>query len=128
MRPPCETIVSAFLPAIRSLLAKELVENLSMSQVKAAELLGTTQPAISQYLTQKRGDQLTEALRSMPEVKQAIQEIIENITKEDDAPNSSVGTICSTCMTLRKDGTICVLHQNKVETPENCDLCQPTSD
>jgi predicted transcriptional regulator len=95
-----------------------------MSQVKAAELLGTTQPAISQYLTQKRGDQLTETLRSMPEVKQAIQEVVENITKEDHSSSGAVGTICNICMTLRRDGTICVHHQGRVETPEDSDLCQ----
>ncbi|MHA2118237.1 MAG: transcriptional regulator [Candidatus Thorarchaeota archaeon] len=124
MRPPCETIVAAFLPAIRSIIARELVENQSMSQVKAAELLGTTQPAISQYLTHKRGDKLTETLQSMPEVKQALQEVVENMTKEDDEPKDAVGTICNICMSLRRDGTICVIHQGRVETLEDCDLCQ----
>ncbi|MHA2357106.1 MAG: transcriptional regulator [Candidatus Thorarchaeota archaeon] len=95
-----------------------------MSQVKAAELLGTTQPAISQYLTHKRGDKLTETLGTMPEIKQAIQEIVENFTNQEDSSKDAIGTICSICMTLRRDGTICILHQSRVETPEDCDLCK----
>lgn len=123
MRPPCETIVSAILPAIRSILARELVENFSMSQVKVAKLLGTTQPAISQYLAQKRGDQLTNVLRSMPEVKHALQEIVDGIEKEEGSPRNTVGAICSICMSLRRDGTVCEWHECDVEKPEKCKIC-----
>ncbi|MHA2043091.1 MAG: transcriptional regulator [Candidatus Thorarchaeota archaeon] len=125
MRPPCETIVSAILPAIRSLLARELVENHSMSQTKVAELLGTTQPAISQYLSQKRGDQLTDALSSLPDVKVAIETLVEEITSESVSQKATVGTICNICMSLRKDGTVCTIHQTK---SEDCDMCQSLSD
>jgi predicted transcriptional regulator len=125
MRPPCETIVAAFLPAIRSLLARELVETHSMSQVKAAEMLGTTQPAISQYLTQKRGDKLTETIRTMPEVEQAVQDVVKTLLSKESSSGEAVGTICNICMTLRRDGTVCVLHQCSVESSGDCDVCLP---
>ena len=128
MRPPCETIVAAILPAIRSLLARELVENHSMSQTKVAELLGTTQPAISQYLSQKRGDQLTNALSSLPDVKAAINALVEEITSESVSQKDAVGTICTICMSLRKDGTVCTIHQAKSDTPQDCDMCQSLSE
>ncbi len=124
MRPPCEIIVAAVLPAIRSLLARELVENLSLSQVEAAELLGTTQPAISQYLGQKRGDQLIQALSAVPEVKAAIKQVVADITSEDNSKNDAVATICSVCMTLRRDGSICELHQARADIPDECEMCQ----
>ncbi len=124
MRPPCETIVAAILPAIRSLLARELIENHSMSQTKVAELFGTTQPAISQYLSQKRGDQLTEALGAIPDVRKAIESLVKEITSESATQKDTVGTICTICMSLRRDGTICAIHQERVDTPQDCDLCQ----
>ncbi|MFW9886658.1 MAG: transcriptional regulator [Candidatus Thorarchaeota archaeon] len=128
MRPPCETIVAAILPAIRSLLARELVESHSMSQTKAAELLGTTQPAISQYLSQKRGDQLTEALSSLPDVKAAIDALVKEITSDTGSQRDAVGTICTICMSLRKDGTVCTIHQSKSDAPQDCDMCQSLPD
>jgi predicted transcriptional regulator len=128
MRPPCETIVAAVLPAIRSLLAKELVKNHSMSQTAVAELLGTTQPAISQYLSQKRGDQLTDALGSQPDVKAAIETLVKEITSEEVSQKNTVGTICTICMSLRKEGTFCAIHQNRDDTPKDCDLCQSLSE
>jgi len=128
MRPPCETIVSAVLPAIRSLIARELIENYSMTQREVAEILGTTQSAISQYQKQKRGDQLTDALGSLPDVKEAIENLVKEITSKDTRERESVKTICSICMSLRKDGTICALQNTHAEGQEDCDLCRTLSE
>ncbi|MDD1721650.1 MAG: helix-turn-helix domain-containing protein [Euryarchaeota archaeon] len=53
-RAPCETAVWHILPAIRSQVAKELVK-FGLSQKDISERLGITQPAVSQYVTSKRG-------------------------------------------------------------------------
>ena len=54
MRPPCEIVVWYVIPTIRSELAKELL-NLGMKQKEISELLDITQPAVSQYISDKRG-------------------------------------------------------------------------
>jgi len=124
MRPPCETIVSAVLPAIRALLARELIKNYSMTQSEVASILGTTQSAISQYQKQKRGDHLTDALGSLPEVQEAIENLVREITSRDTREKESVETICTICMSLRKDGTICTIHHTHDGNHEDCDLCR----
>ena len=43
------------IPAMRAFLAKRLVEAYGLSQKQAAQKLGTTQPAISQYKRGLRG-------------------------------------------------------------------------
>ena len=53
-RSPCETAVWQILPTIRSEVAKELTR-LGLSQMRISERLGITQPAVSQYVTSKRG-------------------------------------------------------------------------
>lgn len=128
MRPPCETIVSAVLPAIRSLIARNLIENHSMKQTEVAEVLGTTQSAVSQYLKQKRGDQLTNVLGSLPEVQEAIENLVAEITSRNTQEKESVKTICSICMSLRKDGTICTIYETHSEDQNECDLCQTLSE
>jgi predicted transcriptional regulator len=50
----CETIGKFVLPVFRSLVAKELVNTYHFTQVEAAQKLGTTQAAISQYINSKR--------------------------------------------------------------------------
>jgi len=54
MRLDCEIISQDFLPALRSALAKELSTG-GMSQKSVADLLGISQPAVSQYLRDLRG-------------------------------------------------------------------------
>ena len=50
----CEIVVWYVIPTIRSELAKELL-NLGMKQKEISELLDITQPAVSQYISDKRG-------------------------------------------------------------------------
>ena len=54
MRLDCEIISQDFLPVLRSALAKELA-GLGMNQKQIAEILGISQPAVSQYLRDLRG-------------------------------------------------------------------------
>ena len=54
MKPPCEIVVWYVIPAIRSELAKDLLA-LGMKQKDVSELMDITQPAVSQYITDKRG-------------------------------------------------------------------------
>ena len=54
MDPQCEIIGKYVLPIFRSMLAKELVQKYHLSQTEAAKKLGTTQAAVSQYLSSKR--------------------------------------------------------------------------
>ncbi len=54
MDPQCEIIGKYVLPVFRSMLAKELVVKHHLSQTEAAKKLGTTQAAVSQYLSSKR--------------------------------------------------------------------------
>jgi len=51
----CEVMFWKVVPAIRRELARILVEDLGMSKKDAAEAIGTTPAALSQYLRGKRG-------------------------------------------------------------------------
>ena len=58
MKLYCEVVVGEVLPSLRALVTKELTERFKLSQVQAAEKLGLTQPAISQYKKFLRGDKV----------------------------------------------------------------------
>ena len=71
MKPPCEIVVWYVIPAIRSELAKELL-NLGMRQKDVSELMDITQPAVSQYITDKRGS----GIKLDDNVRQMIKDFI----------------------------------------------------
>ncbi len=54
-RPISDIIIKEVVPAMRAYIAKKLVEAYGLSQKQAAQKLGTTQPAISQYKRGVRG-------------------------------------------------------------------------
>ncbi len=74
----CEIAVKEILPSIRALLAKELSKKYTQKQI--AEVLGTTQPAISRYLKQARGKKAKELLKK-PNTKRVIKAAAEKIIK-----------------------------------------------
>lgn len=55
-RTPCEYIVWYGLPVLRSEIARIMINDFSLKEKEAAQKLGVTPSAISQYLSGKRGN------------------------------------------------------------------------
>ncbi len=47
---PCEFSVREILPAVRSIVAQKLIKERNLSEYKAANLMGLTPAAVSNYL------------------------------------------------------------------------------
>ncbi|HDL85575.1 MAG TPA: helix-turn-helix domain-containing protein [Candidatus Acetothermia bacterium] len=116
MRSPCEIIIWYVLPRIRSELAKELV-NLGLPQKEVAKRLGITQPAVSQYLREKRGRGI--------EFKENVMLAIRKLAKDlaDDVIDNLIFGVCEICTRIREDKTLCRLHKEQEIVPEDCNLC-----
>ncbi len=95
-RAPCETAVWHILPAIRSEVAKELVK-CGLSQKEISERLGITQPAVSQYVTSKRGTNI----ELSSDVKVLIQTLATDVAQESDIDLNV--RICEICTRIKGD-------------------------
>jgi predicted transcriptional regulator len=95
----CEIVAQHVLPTLRALIARKLVKEHHLSQTTAARKLGTTQAAISQYLSSKRRGKFTEQLETDPSIQTLVEELAEKIaTTETNVPLS----ICEHCKTLKE--------------------------
>ncbi|NLV26988.1 MAG: helix-turn-helix domain-containing protein [Methanomicrobiales archaeon] len=97
---PCETIVWDLLPAIRAVLAGEMVKR-GLSQKMVANMLNMAPSAVSQYISGKRGYRISFS----PEVTKAISELANdmiqgNITDPRDK-------ICNICYLVRGGDAPC---------------------
>ena len=101
LRPPCEEIVQEFLPTFRSLIAKELIDKYNFSQVEVAEKLGTTQAAVSQYLSSKRGQKNSSKVRSMTKVKAVASEVAKDMAENKLEKFDITSSFCKLCLELR---------------------------
>jgi len=89
------------LPAFRSLIAKELIEKYNFSQVEVAEKLGTTQAAVSQYLSSKRGQKNPSKMKSMTKVKLLASEVAKDMAENKLEEFDITSSFCKLCLELR---------------------------
>lgn len=94
MRLPCEQVVNDILPAVRSLVAKDLRDK-GYSQTEIADLLNLTQPAVSQYLSASRGKQI-QRIQENPVVRDQIEDLVDAILNraDDDELSQMLHDIC----------------------------------
>lgn len=118
MKPPCEIVVWYVIPAIRSELAKELL-NLGMKQKDVSELMDITQPAVSQYITDKRGS----GIKLDDHVKTMVKDFAFELSTGE---STKADLISRTCMICKQVETADVLNQlgiDKSELGEDCQSC-----
>ncbi|MGV8126760.1 MAG: transcriptional regulator [Methanothrix sp.] len=103
MKSPCEQIVWDVLPSIRAAIAEELIKR-GISQKEVSRMLGITPPAVSQYLSKKRGYNI----EFREDIRQAIGVLADDLIKEDIKGADLVKRICSICRMLQDDETACI--------------------
>ena len=78
---PSEIESQWLIPAIRSIIAIELVKKHNFSQENVAAILGITQAAVSNYISGNRGDnKIIRKLRSNYKVMEFVNDITENLS------------------------------------------------
>ena len=122
MKPVCEVMVMEVLPGIRAMVARKLVEKHGLSQKAAAEKLGTTQPAISQYKREMRGSKI-KSLESSPRLLEMIDSIASRTAGGKLSQDEISSEFCSVCRFMRSSGLACELHRRMYPSLENCTIC-----
>lgn len=118
MRPPCEIVVWYVIPSIRSELAKELL-NLGMKQKQISELLDITQPAVSQYISDKRGH----GIKFDTHTQNMIRLLAKDLIKQDLDQGAIIRRVCEICKNVKAEEIVCQLHKEKDNAPTGCNAC-----
>ena len=123
MLVPCEIAVKCALPAVRAMIAKELVTKHNLKQAEAAELLGVSQPAISLYSRKIRGKAIN--LENDQDVKTLIEKLSNIIAKKNLSHKEFIVRFCEICRTIRAKGLLCKMHKNFEPSIDinDCELC-----
>lgn len=97
----CEFITKYVLPEVRALIVKKLRSKYNMTQEQIARTLGITQAAVSYYISAKRGYKLKK-FRDLPEVNKLIDEVVEQITRNEFNVEAYADAICDMCQKIRE--------------------------
>lgn len=122
MKPYCEVVSQEVLPALRALIAKELMEKHKMTQAKTAEKLGVSQAAVSQYYRAVRGSRVN-FLQNDADVDQYIKKIAGRIASGELNYISAMVEFCDICKLIRKKKLICEMHKRGTENLKDCNMC-----
>lgn len=118
MKPPCEIVVWYVIPAIRSELAKELL-NLGMKQKDVSELMDITQPAVSQYITDKRGS----GIKLEEDVKQMVRDFALELSTGDATKADLITRTCFICKHVKTSDVLEQLDIDKSKLSDDCQSC-----
>ncbi len=107
MDPQCEIIGKHVLPLFRSMLARELVQKYNLSQTEAAKKLGTTQAAVSQYLSSKRAYKGVKHVGEfLPKIGVMAAETAEKLVNKEICVSDITVDFCRLCSTFCKHSTV----------------------
>jgi hypothetical protein len=115
IKTPQELEVWYVIPAIRRELTKTMLAE-GLTQKKAAQLLGVTEPAISQYLSSKRAKEVNFDRKTLSKIKAFAKKMVRN---EENA----LEAVQQMCARVRKQKILCKVHRKKSKVPSNCDVC-----
>lgn len=118
MKPPCEIVVWYVIPAIRSELAKELL-NLGMKQKDVSELMDITQPAVSQYITDKRGS----GVKLDDHVKDMVKDFALELSTGESTKADLISRTCIICKQVKTSDVLEQLGIDKSELGDDCQSC-----
>lgn len=118
MRPPCEMVVWYVIPTVRSELAKELLK-LGMKQKEISEMLDITQPAVSQYISDKRGH----GIKFNEEIQKMIKTFAFDLKKGQATKRDIIPRTCQICKKVKTEDIMCQLHKEKDNIPSDCTAC-----
>ncbi len=124
MKPFCEIIVSDILPAMRAVLADKLSKTYGLSQTQISKKLGITQPAVSQYKRELRG-QKAKIILSNKKTMELIKKLAHDIALDEKDIDSKHlhKRMCSICKRIREEGLVCKLHEGAWPSMGPCKIC-----
>src|SRR3989338_10124381 len=112
---PQEISTWYIITAIRREFVKEMISQ-GLSQKKAADKLGLTEAAVSNYMNDKRASQV----KLNEHIKEMIKGSVVNILSKQSDVFTEVYNVVKEC---EKDLTVCQIHAAYDEIPEGCKIC-----
>jgi predicted transcriptional regulator len=105
---------------MRAIISRELIYEYKLNQNEVAQLLGVSQPAISQYLRQLRGDK--KSLLENDHISKEVKKLCKQIYDKKIDRIGLMNEFCKLCKIITSKGLVCKMHNNMYKL-KNCNLC-----
>jgi predicted transcriptional regulator len=122
MKLVIEILSDEVLPTLRAIVGKKLVEVYGLSQKNAAERLGLTQPAISQYKRDLRGYR-TALFTENPAVLSALDAAAKKFATGSVQLSDVAEEFSDICRLIVSEGIAHRIHQETGAEVGDCEFC-----
>ncbi|HVP15846.1 MAG TPA: helix-turn-helix domain-containing protein [candidate division Zixibacteria bacterium] len=125
---PCEVAVRSVIPAVRALIANELMEEQGLKQDQVAEILGISQSAVSKYSRKVRGRAIK--VDDIEEIRPFIDGMVILLLDRTRQSAELLQLFCQACIAVRKTSLMCTFCQKsdpKIKL-EECRFCTAVSE
>ena len=114
---PQEIEVWYLIPALRKELSRIFINYHNLTQKKAAELLGISEAAVSQYVKEKRAKDIKFTKSELKIIKSTAGKIVKD-------KKNSMKYLYEACIAFRGSNTVCDLHRkHNKDIPAKCTIC-----
>lgn len=107
-------MVQKVLPAIRAEIARTIISEHGRTQQEAAEVLGLSRAAVSQYLSEKRGAEVDFSEDAQKEIRKFALQLLQGLGAKEQ-----VAGMCNICKYVQISGW---LNKNEPDASQ-CVLC-----
>jgi len=107
-------VVQYILPALRTAIAKELIEKHGLRNTEVAEKMNVTPAAITQYLNKSRGESASMMIEGSDRVMNMVSEITHDLAQGVSPADMLLLKLCLACNAVRSEGLICDLHKEEM--------------
>jgi uncharacterized protein len=121
---PCEVGVKTVLPAVKAIMARQIVEKHGLNEQQTAVLLGLSQSAVSRYVGRERGNLLP--IEDSSEIIALITQMVTSLIKDPSNKMEILKLFCQTCQAVREKGLMCPNCQKEMphEWVKTCLFCR----
>lgn len=115
--------VKSVIPAVKALMAKDLVEKHGFRQDQVAEILGISQSAVSRYQGMTRGHAIK--VEDIQQIQPIIDNLIEILIGKAYPREELLNAFCQACVVIRRTRLMCQLCRKsdpRIEITE-CNFC-----
>jgi len=116
-------VVSQVLPAVRVLVAKDLIEAHELKPAVVASRMRLTPAAVTQYVSGARGGKLVGVLQESKSVKAMFDRLIGELLKTQPDNCAIMGAVCELCRVVREERMLCQFCACHVGEATRCEFC-----
>jgi predicted transcriptional regulator len=91
------------------LIARKMLKERGLTQVRVAAVLHVSQASVSQYLNARRGEKLMTKLANDPDVDKFLDRLVDDLLDENTSDEHKEGLMCDLCALVFKKHLDCAL-------------------